>query len=119
MKKYKSAIAYVVIYIVFIALSVLLAKLSRNLPPFRPSGALLLYAANCIMFGVTIAVRVGLCISFPTRVQRIVLPAVFAVISVGVSFWLLHNGYKSYTYPWTLAAADVASIFIGLAKRRS
>lgn len=118
MKKYKSAIAYIAIYIVFIALSVLLAKLSRNLPPFKYTGALILTIANHLMFGVTIAVRVGLCINFPTRVQRIVLPAVFAVISVGVSFWLLYSGYNSYTYLWTVAAADIASIFIGLAKKR-
>lgn len=118
MKRYKSAAIYASIYFIYIAVYIALVHISKGLQAWDVYPRLALLAAIYILLGVTIAVRVGLCVGFPTKAQRIVLPTVFAAVSIAISLWLFFNLYGSYKYFWTIAAADIASIFIALAKKQ-
>ncbi len=118
MKKYKSVVIYVSIYFIYIAVHMIIAHISKGLLPWDGSLKFALLAAIYILLGVTIAVRAGLCACFPTKAQRIILPAVFAAVSIAISLWLFFNIYNSYKYFLTFAAADIASIFISLTKKQ-
>lgn len=129
MKKYRSVIAYIALSAVVILLFVLYvatAESGLGVGGLRPAllyiprpYAFILHAITAAILGVVIVIRARLCAGFSTVMLKIALPLFCAAVEVGVSCLLYSHFVDSYPQLWTLAAADVASIFVGMAKRRS
>lgn len=122
----RSAIAYVALSVVAMLLFVLYFIANESnmgvgglwwalwyVPkPFAP----ILHAVSFSLLGGMAVVCSRLRSGIANRALGIALPLAIAVVAVVLYFVLPYNSY--YPHLLTLAAADVASVFVGLAKKR-